>query len=150
MKNNWDHPTLLEFSDWLKDKPKAQASMNMSPAELKTDVSNPLANVTRTKTGTKIFASTTSSHIPSIRDEADNRPISCIVCKAKHPYWRCPVFREKTATQRRKLVADHKICYSYLNGQYSFRKCRQPIKCLKQECPHTHNTLLHDSERSFP
>ena len=69
----------------------------------------------------------------------------------KHPFWRCPVFREKTPTQRTIMVACNKLCFFLcLNGQNSFRKCPKPRKWFKQVCSITHNTLLHGSERSFP
>ena len=111
VKKNWDRPTLLEFNDWLKDKAEAHERMKLSSGKPKTEDSNLPANVPRTKTGTKIFASTSSSETPSMGNK-DNRPTSCIACTERHPFWRCPVSQGKTPTQRAKLVADNKLCVS--------------------------------------
>ena len=110
--------------------------MKLSSGKPKTEDSNLPANFPRTKTGTKVFASISSSQTPSMGDK-DNRPTSCIASKEKHPLCRCPVFREKTPTQRAKLVADNNLCFSCLNGQHFFRKCPKPRKCLKQGCSST-------------
>ena len=67
-----------------------------------------------------------------------------------HPLWRCIVFRRKTPTERTKLAAESKLCFSCLNEGHSFRQCPQPKKCTKDGCSCSHNTLLHGSDRIFP
>ena len=61
-----------------------------------------------------------------------------------------PVFREKTPTQRTKLLADNKFCFSRLNGQHSFRRGTKLHKFSKQGFSSTQNTLLQGSETIFP
>ena len=96
-----------------------------------------------------MFAS--RSALPSpMQKTVTKSPVSCIACKEKNPLWHCRVFREKTPTQRTKLVAEHKLCFSCLSGQHLFRKCPQPRKCTKDGCTSTHNTLLHGADRIFP
>ena len=152
VKKKWDRPTLLEFNEWLKDKAEAHERMKLSAGKPKTEDSNTPSNVTRTKTGAKVFASTSGSKTSTNGNQSRKtiRNSNCIVCKEKHPLWRCSVFRGKTPTQRAKLVADNKLCFSCMNGQHSFRKCPHPRKCAKEGCSSTHNTLLHGSERIFP
>ena len=151
VKKNWSRPTLIDFNDWLKDKAEAHERMKTSAGKTKPEENPPNANVTRTKTGTKVFASTSSAQQQSVlASKQIKQPITCIACKEKHPLWRCNVFREKTPTQRTKLVAEHKLCFSCLTGQHSFRRCPQPRKCTKEGCSSTHNTLLHGSERISP
>ena len=74
----------------------------------------------------------------------------CIVCKSNHRLWKCRVFKEKTPTQRAKLVADNKLCFSCLRDKHEFRQCPQPRKCQAEGCNSSHNTLLHGAERVFP
>ena len=74
----------------------------------------------------------------------------CIVCKGNHLLWECRVFKEKTPTQRAKLVADNKLCFSCLRDKHTFRQCPQPRKCRTEGCNSSHNTPLHGADRVFP
>ena len=149
-KKNWDPPTLFEFNDWLKHKAEAHDRMRLSSREPKTEDSNLFTKSIRTKTGTKTFASTSSSQTPSLGDKADNPPTSCIACRGKRPLWRCSVFREKTPTQRTKIVEHNKLCFSCLNGQKSLRKWPKPCKRLNPGSSSSQKTQLYGSERLFP
>ena len=60
------------------------------------------------------------------------------------------MFRQKTPTERTKLAADSKLCFSCLNKGHSFRQYPQPRNCAKDGCSSSHNTLLHGSDRIFP
>ena len=122
VKRNWERPTLLKFNDWLKDEAQTHGKMQLSSGKPRIEDSNPSANVIRTKTAARTFASNSSSQTPSMGDKADRWTTSCTACKEKHPLWRCPVLCEKTPTQRTKLVADNKLCFSRLNRQNFFRK----------------------------
>ena len=72
-----------------------------------------------------------------------------MICKGAHPIWRCESFKRKTPTQRAKIVADARLCFSCLDGIHSFRNCPQPRKCKKENCTSTHSTFLHGAERVF-
>ena len=74
----------------------------------------------------------------------------CIVCKGNHRLWECRVFKDKTPTQRAKLVADNKLCFSCLRDKQTLRQCPQPRKCRAEGCNSSHNTLLHGADRVFP
>ena len=131
----------ITWIQWLVEgEAEAHELRKLSSGKSKTGNSNLPANVPRTKNGAKVFASTNSSQTPWM-GKKDNWPTSCIACKEKHPLWRCPVFREKTPTQRANLIADNQLCFSCLNGQHYVRKGPKPRKCLKQGCWSTHNTL---------
>ena len=58
VKRNWDHPILLEFKDWLKDKAEAHERMKLSSGKPETQDSHPLANIIKTKTAANFSAST--------------------------------------------------------------------------------------------
>ena len=85
--------------------------------------------------------------IPSYSTNTYSR---CIVCKGNHPLWECRVFKEKTPTQRAKLVAENKLCFSCLRDKHTFRQCLQPRKSRAEGCNSSHNTQLHGADRVFP
>ena len=74
----------------------------------------------------------------------------CIVCKGNHRLWECRVFKEKTPTQRAKLVADNKLCFLCLPDKHTFCQCPQPRKCRTEGLNISHDTLLHGGDRVFP
>ena len=98
------------------------------------------------KTGTKNFASATSSAPSTAQKTITNRTqTNCVVRRKTHPLWRCHVF----LTERAKVVADSKLCFSCLKGNHSFRQGTAPRKCSKNECFSSRNTLIHGAERTF-
>ena len=56
----------------------------------------------------------------------------------------------KTPTQRAKLTAENKLCFSCLQGTHAFRQCPRAKKCTKQGCTSTHSVLHHGAERVYP
>ena len=150
VKRDLSRPTLIDFNDWLKDKAEAHERMKASSGRPKTE-ETPTNNVTKTKTNSKVFAASTSNRSTMGTKPSTQKPqANCVVCNDKHPLWRCPVFRKKTPTERAKIVAENKLCFSCFNGQHSFRNCPQPRKCTRDGCGSTHNTFLHGAERIFP
>ena len=148
VKRTLDRPTLIDFNDWLKDKAEAHERMKSSSTKTKTEDSTTTA--TKTKTVSKVFASTASSSQQSSNSKCKVEQLpNCVACKDKHPLWRCPVFRKKTPTERARIVADNKLCFSCFQPNHSFRQCPQPHKCTKDGCESSHNTFLHGAERIF-
>ncbi len=141
VKRHWERPTLLEFNDWLKQEAEAHDRVKVISFKRKEESSE------KVKTSSKSFAATAE---PTSTNDSSRTPEPCIVCKARHALWRCAVFREKTPTQRAKLVAENRLCFSCLNGKHTFRKCPKSRKCGKDGCKSSHNTLLHGAERVFP
>ena len=149
VKRSLDRPTLIDFNEWLKDKAEAHERMKTASGKPKSD-ENPQPSVNKTKTTSKVFAATTSINQQNNTSKPKPDKPNCVACKEKHPLWRCPVFRKKTPTERAKLVADNKLCFSCFNTNHSFRQCPQPRKCTKEGCESTHNTFLHGADRIFP
>ena len=147
VKRNLDRPTLIHFNDWLKENAEAHERMKAASSKPRSE-EDPVTTVTKTITGTKVFAATTSNQgngASKVKSEKQ-----CVACKDSHPFWRCTVFRRKTPTEGTKLAAESKLCSSCLNEGLSFRQCPQPRKCTKDGCSSSHNTLLHGSDRFFP
>ena len=150
VKKHWVKPTLLDFNDWFKEKAEAHDLMKQSATKAKPEAN--ITSLTTTKTASKVFGSNsqqrdTKKQIPSSSTNTYSR---CIVCKGNHRLWECRVFKEKTPTQRAKLVADNKLCFSCLRDKHTFRQCPQPRKCRTEGCTSSHNSLLHGADRVFP
>ena len=147
VKRNLDRPTLIHFNDWLKEKAEAHERMKATSSKPNAE-DVPASTVTKTKTGTKVFAATTSNQVTTETKPKGDR--HCVACKDSHPLWRCPVFRRKTPTKQTKLAPEGKLCFSCLNEEHAFRQCPQPRQCTKEGCSSSHNNLLHCSDRVFP
>ena len=150
VKKRWVKPTLLDFNDWLKEKAEAHDLMKNTATKARTEDTN--NSVTRSKVASKAFAANTQQKSnPKPQQRSPSTSISsCIVCKGSHRLWECRVFKEKTPTQRDKVVAEAKLCFSCLRDKHMFRQCPSPRKCRKDGCNSSHNTLLHGAERVFP
>ena len=150
VKTHWVKPTLLDFNDWLKEKAEAHDLMKNTLTKARTE--DTINSVTRSKVASKAFAANTqhkSNFKPKQRSPLTSIS-SCFVCKGSHWLWECRVFKEKTPTQRAKVVAEAKLCFSGLRDKHMFRQCPSPRKCKKDGCNSSHNTLLHGAERVFP
>ena len=99
----------------------------------------------------KLFSSTSKADALTVgRKVLPTQSVRCTACKETHTLWSCPVFRGKTPTQRAKIVADNKVCFSCLNGQHFFRQYSKPRKCTSEVCSNSQNLLLHRTEKVFP
>ena len=76
--------------------------------------------------------------------------LAVLYAKVTNRLWECRVFKEKTPTQRAKLVGDNKLCFSCLRVKHTFRQRPQPRKCRADGCNSSYNTLLHGADRVFP
>ena len=149
VRRTLDRPTLIDFNDWLKDKAEAHERMKSLPNKAKPEESNNVT-VTKTKTASKVFAATTSSQqSASAKVRNGKPPKTCAACKEKHPLCRCPAFRGKTPTERARIVADNKLCFSCFNQNHTFRQCPQPRTCTNDGCGSSHNTFSHRADRMF-
>ena len=150
VKKHWVKPTLLDFNDWLKEKAEAHDLMKNTAPKARTEDTN--NSVTRSKVASKAFAADTqhkSNFKPQQRSPLTSIS-SCIVCKGSHRLWECRVFQEKTPTQKAKVVAEAKLCFSCLRDKHMFRQCPSACKFRKNGCNSSHNTLLHGAERVLP
>ena len=150
VKRNLYRPTLLDFKTWLQEK--SEARNRMQSTQKKSSMNESAQSGAKPK-----FSKAISSNVQSSRDSMSVKtsvPIKtfkpCIACKGRHPVWRCAVSIEKTPTQRAKIIAEHKLCFSCLNDEHNFRKCPNPRKCTKEGCTSSHKTLLHGAELIFP
>ncbi len=149
VRKQWVKPSLFEFSEWLAEKSEAHDLLKAVTPKQQTNDSQ--SSVVRSKTTTKTFTGNVGTkQNPSSKSTKDSKTEStCVVCKGKHPLWKCSVFREKTPTQRAKCVAENQLCFSCLTGKHISRNCPNPRKCNKENCEKTHNSLLHGAERVF-
>ena len=108
-------------------------------------------SVVMTKVALKTFAANTQTKATQRQTTWATPPTPrCIVCKGNHRIWECRVFKEKSPTQRPKVVAEAKLCFSCLREKRMFKQYPNPRKCKKHGCNSSHNTLLHGAERVYP
>ena len=143
VKQGWLRPSLLDFNLWFQEKAEAHNRMQFGSATK--PKREPNSTTTKVKTATKTFASASELTTPS---SGTNE--LCPVCKGKHPFFRCKVFREKTPNQRAKIFADNKLCFSCFGKGHNARNCSRARTYGKDNCNLTHNSLLHGADRVFP
>ena len=134
VKKHWVKPTLLDFNDWLKEKAEAYDLMKQTTSKARTEDNT--NSIVKTKVASITFAANTQT-------KAAQRPASTsatpatpryIVFKGNHRIWECRVFKEKSPTQRARVVAEAKLCFSCLREKHMFRQCPNPRKCRKDGC----------------
>ena len=90
VRHNWQRPTLLDFNKWLKEKAEGHERLRVLNSSAKN------GEPVKPKT-TKVFAA--NSQVTS-KAQDKSKFLPCVLCKGSHALWNCPVFKEKTATQR--------------------------------------------------
>ena len=122
VKKHWVKPTLLDFNDWLKEKAKADDLMKQTSSKARTEDNT--NSVVKTKVASRTFAANTQSKGTQrpASSSATPPPTRCIVCKGNHRIWECIVFKEKSLTQRAKVVVEAKLCFSCLREKHMFRQ----------------------------
>ena len=149
VKKYWVKPTLLDFNDWLKEKAEAHDLMNQTSSKARTEDNT--NSVVKTKVASRTFAANTQpkgTQRPASTKATPPTP-SCIVCKGNHRIWECCVFKEKSPTQRAKVVAEAKLCFSCLREKHMFKRCPNSRKCRTDDCNSSHNTF-HGAARVYP
>ena len=134
VKKHWVKPTLLDFNDCLKEKAEAPDLMKQTSSKAWTEDNT--NSVVKTKVASRTFAANTQSKGTQRAASTSATPPNprCIVCKGNHRIWKCRVFKEKSPTQRAKVVAELKLCFSCLREKHMFRQCSNPRKCRKDGC----------------
>ena len=150
VKKQWVKPALLDFKGWLKEKAEAQNLMKNTTTKARTEDTN--NSVTRTEVASKAFVANTQHKINLKQQQSSPSTSisSSIVCKGSQRLWECLVFKEKTPTQRAKVVAEANLPFSCLRDEHMFRQCKIPRKCRKDGFSSSHNTLLHGAVMVFP
>ena len=149
VKKYWVEPTLLDFNDWLKEKAEAHDLMKQTSSKARTEDNT--NSVVKTKVASRTFAANAPTKGTQRPTKSATPPsLRCTVCKGNHHIWECRVFKDKSPTQRAKVVAEAKLCFSCLREKHIFRQCPNPRKCRKDGCNSSDNTLLHEAERVYP
>ena len=128
VKRDLLRPTLLDFDTWLQEKAEAHERMRAISKKASIEESPP---VSLKKATSKVFASNTAhqkSTKVGVASETKKAFPPCVVCKGNHGLWKCTVFKEKTPTQRAKVLAENQLCFSCFNANRGFRNCPNPKK----------------------
>ena len=146
---HWVNPTLLDFSNWLKEKAEAHNLMKNNAINTKTeDTSNPLTRKICVK---GICCKYATKWFSKPQQSAALKSVpSCIVCKGSYLLWESRVLNEKTPTQWAKVLAEAKLCFFWLRNKLMFRQCPSPWNSMKDGCNSSQNTILHGAEKVIP
>jgi len=76
--------------------------------------------------------------------EGPKPKLSCACCKQDHKLTKCPKFKGLELSEKKKLVAKHKLCMICLAKSHSTQECKSKFSCqhCKKQC---HNSLLCDT-----
>ena len=150
VKKHWVKPTLLDFNDWLKEKAEAHDLMKQTSSKARTEDNT--NSVVKTNVASRTFAANTQTKGTQRPASTSATPVTprYIVCKVNHRICDGRIFKGKSPTQRAKVVAEAKLCFSCLREKHMFRQCPNPRKCSKDGCNSSHYTLLHGAERIYP
>ena len=150
VKKHWVKPTLLDFNDLLKEKAEAHDLMKQTSSKARTEDNT--KSLVKTNVASRTFAANTQSKGTQRPASTSATPATprCIVCKGNNRIWECRVFKEKSPTQRAKVVMEANLCFSFLREEHMFRQCPNTKKCRKDGCYSSHNTLFHGAERVYP
>ena len=109
-------------------------------------------SVTRSKVASKAFAANTQ-HKSNLKPQ-QRSPLtsisSCIVCKGSHQLWECRVSKEKTPTQRARVVVEAKLCFSCLRDKHMFRQAQVPESVGKMVATAPITSYFMELEGFFP
>lgn len=95
-------------------------------------------------TPVRASAAKTSAHSSN---QKYDRKSHCYICDTgTHDTWKCRKLLDLDASERFKLIKEHKVCGNCLNAKYGECKCKDNPKSFCQKCKSKHNTLLHDDK----
>jgi len=74
----------------------------------------------------------------------------CLLCKAKHPLWRCSKFIALAAKEKQAVMSKFRLCYHCLGSGHRVASCRfkPDTLCGVRGCKRFHHKLLHPSTKS--
>lgn len=101
------------------------------------------ANVVALKPEYSLPKPTNNARIPQPNNPPTSKPITgskCKFCMGNHRQYKCPKFAQSNVMERKKLVAENKLCVLCLND-HPVATCAHKWKCLV--CQEKHHTLLH-------
>jgi hypothetical protein len=65
---------------------------------------------------------------------------SCVLCRGKHPLYRCKQFRKASSQQRLNLIKQNQLCFNFLGNSHRTSQCKIEWRC--KFCSRKHNSLL--------
>ena len=64
----------------------------------------------------------------------------------RHPIFNCPLFKEKSPTERHESVMKSSLCFNCLSSAHKVKQCTSRTSCKVSDCGARHNTLLHGGQ----
>ena len=62
-----------------------------------------------------------------------------------HPIWRCKLFEGKPSAEKVNLLRSNNACFSCLTIGHRMVDCWKDLKCRRDSCGMSHNTMLHEA-----
>lgn len=69
--------------------------------------------------------------------------LKCYLCDQNHKLTECDEFKKISLVERRKFVAEKKLCFSCCRANHLAKHCRFAEPCNTEGCKSKHNRLLH-------
>ena len=84
------------------------------------------------------------------KDSGELQKFPCNVCGKKHGVWSCPVFKQKSVSDRWDTSKQFQLCFRCLADGHNGKSCHRSRQCGINGCKQLHHRLLHRSESTRP
>ena len=132
---------LITFRDWLQQKAAVHELLLMSNTSNAAQ-SEKHDKLRRHQMLASNVVETSTSKVSSVRKD------QCTMCDESHRIWKCSVFLTKSVKQRSALLREKQLCFTCLQSRLMARDCLTKLKCRKNGCGKSHNSLLHNDSSS--
>ena len=74
----------------------------------------------------------------------------CLVCHGMHQLWNCEQFKNKSYSDRIRIVRDARLCENCFQLDHMAKGCMQRSGCYVEGCGKKHMTVLHPPVQPLP
>ena len=120
-----EEPSLLHFSEWLKQRVLALREA-YQPEDSKKKANSETRHINTTLTGS-----------------GNQGGEKCLLCKGKHTFNKCKEYKDKKPTKRMEFVKSIDLCFNCFLPGHKQTSCTSTNTCLINKCGKKHHSSLH-------